>query len=211
MTHGTVSRGPAIALVALIVLAIAWAGRSSEGRRALVECNAAVDRGDAIDAILAARIAAEARCPFCSAPDEGLAKLERIAKDAEARGDDATAFAAWRAARAALLATTTFAASSDRRAHAELEAARFAHRIDAAAVASGASPTPAAAEDRLRAALAASGVPSGTSFALIGLGGVALLIAAGRFVTRRKTAEGRADLALAAAGAALAAAGALLF
>lgn len=201
----------AIALVALIVLAIAWAGRSSEGRRALVDADSALERGDSIEAILAARIATEARCPFCSAPEEGLAKLERIAKDAEARGDDATAFAAWRAARAALLATASFATTSERRAHAELEVARFAHRIDAAAVASGASPTPAAAEDRLRAALAASDLPSGTSFALIGLGGVAFLIAAGRFASRRKTAVGRTDLALALVGAALAAAGALLF
>ncbi len=201
----------AIASVSLIVLAIAWSGRSSEGRRALVECDAALERGDASEAILAARIAAEARCPFCSAPDDGLGKLERIARDAEARGDDATAFAAWRATRAALLATTSFATTSDRRTHAEVEVARFAHRMDAAAVAQGASPTPAAAEDRLRAGLAASDLPSGTAFALIGVGGVAFLIAAARFVTRRKVADARADLAIAMAGAALAAAGALLF
>ena len=201
----------AIAIGLLIVLGIAWSGRSSEGRRALVECEAALARGDTMDAILAARVAAGARCPTCSAPEEGLAKLERIARDAEARGDDATAFAAWSGARAALLATASFGTTSDRRTHAELEVARFAHRIDAAAVASGASPTPAAAEDRLRAALAASEIPGGPAYALVGLGGVVFLIAAGRFAMGRKAARGRADLALAAVGAALAVAGALLF
>lgn len=201
----------AVTLVAVIVLAIAWAGRSSEGRRALVDSDAALARGDTLDAILAARVAAEARCPGCSAPGEGLGRLERIAKDAEARGDDATAFAAWRAVRAALLATSSFGTSSDRRTHAEVEVARFAHRLDAAAVASGASSTPAAAEDRLRAALAASEIPGGPSFALVAFGGVVFLLAAGRFVMGRRGARGRTDLGLAAAGAAVAVAGALLF
>lgn len=200
----------AIAIVALIVLAVAWAGRSSEGRRALLDSDAALARSDTIDAILAARVAAEALCPGCSAPGEGLGRLERIAKDAEARGDDATAFAAWRGVRAALLATSSFATSSDRRTHAELEVARFAHRLDTAAVAAGSAATPAAAEDRLRAAQAASEIPGGPSFALVGLGGIVFLLAAARFAMDRQGAR-RTDLGLAAAGAGLAAAGALLF
>ena len=207
----TRSLAAAIAVGLLIVLGIAWSGRSSEGRRALAECDAALARGDTMDAIFSARVAAEARCPTCTAPQEGLGKLERIAKDAEARGDDATAFAAWNGVRAALLATASFGTTSERRTHAELEVARFAHRIDAAAVASGASPTPAAAEDRLRAALAASEIPGGPAFALVGLGGVVFLIAAGRLVMGRKSARGRTDLALGAAGAILAVSGALLF
>ena len=71
-----------IAVVALVVLAtlgVAWAGRASEGQRALADADAALSRGDTTDAILAARVAAEARCPGCSAPDEGFARLERIA------------------------------------------------------------------------------------------------------------------------------------
>ncbi|HSO38899.1 MAG TPA: hypothetical protein VLT33_40495 [Labilithrix sp.] len=201
----------AIAIALTIVLAIAWAGRASEGRRALVESDAALGRGDAVDAILAARVAAEARCPTCAAPEEALAKLEQIAKDAEARGDDATAFAAWRAVRAALLATSGFATTSDRRAHAEVEVARFAHRLEAAAVAGGAPPTAAAAEDKLRAGLAASDAPSGTVFALVGIGGLVFLIGAARFARADKAGRGRTDLGLALAGAALAVAGALLF
>jgi hypothetical protein len=199
------------ALVAAVVLGIAWTGRSMEGRRALVDCDAALARADVPEAILAARVAAEARCPGCTAPEEGLSRLERIAKDAEARGDDATAFAAWRAARAALLGAASFSTSSSIRAHVELEIARFAHRLEAASVAAGGSPTPAAAEDRLRAQLAASDVTHGPAFALVALGGLALVVAAARFVAAKRGGSAAADLGLAAAGVTVAAAGALLF
>jgi hypothetical protein len=201
----------AIAMGLLIVLGIAWWGRAIEGRRALVECDAAFARGDAMDAILAARVAAEARCPGCSAPEEGFGKLEHIAKDAEARGDDATAFAAWRGIRAALLATSSFSTTGGRRTHAEVEVARFAHRLDAAAAAAGATPTPAAAEDRLRAALATSEIPSGTSFALVGLGGIVFLVAAARLAMGRSGARGRTELGVAVVGVATAVAGVILF
>jgi hypothetical protein len=201
----------AIALALTIVLAVAWAGRASEGRRALADSEAALARADVLDAILSARVAAEARCPTCNAPDEALAKLEAIAKDAEARGDDATAFAAWRAERAALVATGGLGAPAQRRAHAEVEIARFAHRLEAAAVAGGAPPTAAAAEDKLRAGLTATELPSGTVFALVGIGGLVFLAFAARFATTAKGTRGATDLGLAAAGAAVAAAGALLF
>jgi hypothetical protein len=205
------TRVAAFGLIAAVVLGIAWTGRSMEGRRALVDCDAALARADLPEAILAARVAAAARCPGCAAPDEGFARLERIAKDAEARGDDATAFAAWRAARAALLGAASFTTSSDRRAHAELEIARFAHRLEAASVAAGGSPTPAAAEDRLRAQLAASDVTHGPAFALVALGGLALVVAAARFVAAKRGGSKAGDLGLAAAGVAVASAGALFF
>jgi len=199
-----------VVLVSLTALAVAWAGRAAEGGRALADADAALSRGDTTDAILAARIAAEARCPACSAPEQGFAKLEKIARDAEARGDDVTAFAAWRATRAALLATTVTSATSPRREHADSEIARFAHRIDAAAVAAGGTPTPAAGEDRLRAALAESDVPGGAAFALVGLGGIVFLVSAARFAMDRSK-RGMTDLGVATTGAALAAVGALLF
>ena len=204
------SRSIALVLFALIVpLAIAWAGRVSEGQKALTDSDAALARGDTAEAILSARIAAEARCPGCSAPDLGFAKLEKIARDAEARGDDTTAFGAWCAARAAILASSVLSTSSARRAHADLEVARFAHRLDSAAVAAGAPPTPAAAEEKVRAALAQSDVPGGAAFALVGIGGIVFLAFGVRFA--RGGAKRRSDLGLAAAGAVLAAAGALLF
>ncbi|MEA2751073.1 MAG: hypothetical protein QOI41_5216, partial [Myxococcales bacterium] len=193
----------AVALVSLVAIGVAWAGRIAEGRRALAEADSALERGDVTEAILAARIAGEARCPGCTAPDEGFARLEKIARDAEARGDDATAFAAWRATRAALLATAVASTTSTRRAHADAEIARFAHRIDAAAVAAGATPTPAAAEDRVRAALNESDVPGAATFALIGLGGIVFLAAGARFATS-KTKRSVTELGLALAGAAVA-------
>ena len=103
--HGQRARvlvAAAVALVSLVAIGIAWAGRVAEGRRALADADSALERGDATEAIFAARIAGEARCPGCTAPDEGFARLEKIARAAEARGDDTTAFAAWRATRAAL-------------------------------------------------------------------------------------------------------------
>jgi hypothetical protein len=200
-----------LALVAIaVVVAVAWAGRVSEGSRALVDADSALERGDLPEAILAARIAGEARCPGCSAPDEGFARLEKIAHAAEARGDDATAFAAWRATRAALLATAVTTSGTARRLHTDAEVARFAHRLDAAAVAAGATPTPAAAEDRVRAALAESDVPGAATFALVGLGGIVFLVAGARFAAARAK-RSLTELGLAVAGAAVAAAGALLF
>jgi hypothetical protein len=203
----------AVALVALVIVAAvatAWAGRASEGRRAVVDADAALARGDVVEAIFAARIAAEARCPGCTAPDEGFAKLEKIAQDAEARGDDTTAFAAWRATRAALLATAVMSTSSTRRTHADNEIARFAHRIDAAAVAAGATPTPAATEERVRAALTESDVPGGVTYALVGLGGVVFLVGGARFAMARAK-RSTVDLAVAVAGVLTAVAGAALF
>jgi hypothetical protein len=194
----------------LVAVGIAWAGRVAEGRRALADADSALERGDTTEAILAARIAGEARCPGCTAPDEGFARLEKIARDAEARGDDTTAFAAWRATRAALLATAVTNSASTRRIHADAEIARFAHRLDAAAVAAGATPTPVAAEERVRAAMSESDVPGAATFALVGLGGLVFLVAGARFATA-KTKRNVTELGLALGGAAVAAAGALLF
>ena len=200
----------AVALVTVLALGIAWAGRVSEGRRALADADAALARGDLTEAILSARVAAEARCPSCSAPDEGFARLEKIARDAEARGDDATAFAAWRATHAALLATAVTMTASPQRVRADAEVARFAHRIEAASVAAGGNPTPAASEARLRATLAENDLPGGLTFGLVGLGGIVFLAAGARYALS-KAARRTADLGLAVLGAAVATVGALLF
>lgn len=198
---------PLAILVAIAILGAAWAGRVSEGRRSLADADAALARGDKIEAILAARAAAEARCPSCSAPDEGYARLEAIAKDTEHRGDDVTAFAAWRSIRAATLASAVFAVESERRTRAEQEIARLGHRIHLATTAAGTSPAAAASEDRLRATLGENTIPHGSAFAVVGVGGVLFLFFAWRF-----TAKGnRADAAVAAAGAAVSTLGALLF
>jgi hypothetical protein len=202
-------RQAALALVvAAVVVAAAWIGRVAEGRRSLADADAAVARGDAIEAILAAKAAAAARCPFCSHEEAGYAKLESIANDAEKRADDATAFAAWRAVRSAALSSAILSREPERRARAEIQIARLGHRIDAAAAAAGGTPTPSAAEDRLRAALATNDLPSGAACAVIGAGGLVFLVFAWRFASKRGS---RAFAAAAAAGAAVSIVGALAF
>lgn len=195
-------------VIAVAVLGAAWAGRAAEGKRSLADADAALARGDKLEAILAARAAAEARCPSCSAPEQGYARLEAIAKDTEHRGDDVTAFAAWRSIRAATLASAIFAVESERRAHAEQEIARLGHRIHLASTAAGTTPAPAASEERLRATLAENTVPHGSAFAVIGVGGLVFVFFAWRFTTAKGK---RADAAVAAAGAAMSTLGALLF
>src|SRR5688572_462216 len=199
----------AAAGLAGIVIATAWIARAMEGDRVLRECDGAVFRKDFVEAIVFARAAAEARCPFCSAPEIGYARLYAIAKDAETRGDDVTAIAAWRAVRAAALGTVVFDAAPARRERADVEIARLGHRIDAAAAAAGNMASPAASEERLRAAQAAHDVPNGTTFLVIAIGGVLFLFFAVRFARARGVKT--ADLAGAIAGAVVAACGVLLF
>jgi hypothetical protein len=192
-------------LVAVVVIVVAWGARVAEGRRAIADADAALARGDTVEAILASREAAEARCPSCGAPEAGFAKLDAIARDAELRGDDTTAFTAWRAARAASLATSR----SDRRARADAELARLGHRMDITAIVGGARPTAGAAEDRLRAALATNDVPRTTTYALLAAGALLFMYGAIRFTLAR--AARRTEAAVAAVGIAIACAGLLLF
>lgn len=120
---------PAVAL-ALVVVVTAALARVSSGHRAVEECDAALARQDDVEAIVFARAAAEARCPGCEAPELGYARLEAIAKDAEGRGDLATAVAAWRAVRAATLATAVLDRAPARRERADAAIARLEHRIE---------------------------------------------------------------------------------
>lgn len=195
---------PAALAIAIVVtvLAAAWGLRSSEGERALRDSDAASSRGETTDAILFARQAAEARCPFCAAPAKGFGKLEKIATDAETRADDATAFGAWRAVRAAALATT-LDGDSPWRSRADRELARIGHHLDTAAVATGATPSPAASEARLSAALAANDMPNSTTYGLVGLGGLLFLGAAARFATGADKRVQNLIFAIAGAGIAL--------
>ncbi|MBX3223726.1 MAG: hypothetical protein KF795_24650 [Labilithrix sp.] len=202
-------RGLPVVALALVVTGAAWVGRVAEGRRALAGCDEAFARGDGVEAIVLARAAAEARCPGCASPELGHARLYAIAKDAERRGDYATAVAAWRAVRAATLATSVLDAAPARRERAEAEIARIEHRIDAAAAAAGGAPSPAASEENLRAALAAPATPSGTVFLLVTVGAALFALGAARFVRARGLRP--TELAAALAGAALAVVAVLFF
>lgn len=198
-----------VAALALAIFVTAWISRVREGKRALAACDEALARADRVEAIVFARAAAEARCPSCASAELGYARLYAIAKDAEARGDDAEAVAAWRAVRAAALGSVVIDRSPARRERADVEIARLEHKIDLAATAAGGTPSPAATEERLRAALAASSVPSSAVFAFLALGGALFFAGAARFARAKTFCSG--ELAIAATGIALAAAGVLLF
>jgi hypothetical protein len=110
------SRRLVLLLAALLVaLAVVAARQVVLGDRAMARSDEALERGDARAAIAGAREAAEALVPGSPFPARGHARLVQIARDAEARGDDATAAMAWRAARAAAMETRALGASNDAR------------------------------------------------------------------------------------------------
>jgi hypothetical protein len=195
----------AIAALVILVLGSAMTARRLEGDRALAASQAAVARSDFVEAIVQARVAAAAHCAFCPASELGYARLYAIAKDAESRADDRTAVAAWRAVRASTLATTVLDRESARRQRADQEIARLEHRIDLAAAAAGAAPSPAASEERLRAALAHDDTAPPTLYLVLAIA-AALFLTGARRTLRRGAPQ---DIALAASGIALATAGAL--
>lgn len=134
-----------------------------------------------------------------------------IAKDAEDRGDDASAVAAWRAVRAATLASIVIHRAPPRRERADTEIARLEHRMAAAgAAATGGFVSPAATEERLGAALAVSSLPSASVFLSLTVGGALFLFGAARFVFTRARRPRVEDVLAACAGGAIAVGVALL-
>jgi uncharacterized protein CbrC (UPF0167 family) len=201
--------GPALPamVVALVVVVVAWIGRASDGRKSLADCDAAMIRGDRVEAIVYARAAAEARCPWCSAPANGYAKLYAIAREAESKSDDLTALTAWRAVRAASLSATWFEPTEPRRERADAEIARLSHRVDVMNATAASNASPAANEEKLREVLAPNPLPSTWVFVVLSVGGVLLLVGAMRSVR----ALGAANLAIAATGVAVAVVGVVAF
>ncbi|MBX3230179.1 MAG: hypothetical protein KIT84_24900 [Labilithrix sp.] len=195
-------------VLALVVLATAWWSRARDGRRSLAESSAALVRGDRVEAIVHARAAAQARCPWCEAPELGYAKLYAIARDAESKADPATAVLAWQAVRAATLTAAWLDTNDSRRERADQEIARLQHRIDAMSAAAGTT-SPAATEERLRSVLAPSPVPSTTFFAVVATGALLFALGAARSI-RAKLLRAQ-DVALALTGGALAVVGVLSF
>jgi hypothetical protein len=115
------------ALVVVAVLAVLTAREIALGRSEVAAADDAAGRSDWWEAVVHARAAAEALVPGSPWPDRGRQRLEAIGRDAEARGDDATAMLAYAAMRAAALATRAPGSRSDRwRTRAEEGLARVA-------------------------------------------------------------------------------------
>ena len=159
--------------VALGVFGVAAFRELGAGARGVEACDRALGKREWASAIAAARDAAEATLPGSPYPLRGYARLERIAKDAEARADDATAADAWRAMRAATLATSGLGVrSGDWRRIADEGLLRVAAH-DSPHATTGAQVTDAPADDTLASALAREDTPPTGTFVLLGLGAAA--------------------------------------
>lgn len=106
MKAGRCAQGAIIVLAGVLVVATTYELRT--GAQAIDECDAALVRGDRTMAIARARAAAEAVVPASPYPSRGYHRLESIAREAEARGDDEISSSAWAAMRAAALSTRGF-------------------------------------------------------------------------------------------------------
>lgn len=196
-----------LALVCLVA-GVAAARQLGVGKEALIDSDAAAARGDLVGALARAREAAEAVAPGSPYPKQGYARLESIARGAEARGDERTAVAAWGAMRAAAAATN---AAGD-------EANAWTQLADDGLARSGSRPLvpgrPAgdnawasqsgeihASEPLLRASLARDDLPSTLVLTLLGAGALAFFAGCARLaVTARDRAALRREwMALAAA------------
>jgi hypothetical protein len=104
-----------IALVLASILSVGAARQLVAGERAIAQSDLMASRGDAREAIAYARVAAESLLPGSPYPERGYARLERIAMEAEARGDSRTAAASWGAMRAAVLETRALGSGREAR------------------------------------------------------------------------------------------------
>jgi hypothetical protein len=163
----------AASAVLLAVFGVAAWRELGAGSRGLDACDRAVERKEWGAAIAGARTAAEATLPGSPYPQRGYARLEAIARDAEARGDDDTAAEAWRAMRAAALSTSGVGVrAGDRRALADEGLLRVSRARDAASTAGGRHDE-VAEEAALAAALARDEAPPTFTLILLAVGGVA--------------------------------------
>jgi hypothetical protein len=189
-------RGEIVAAALVVASSLAWlaAREMAVGQREDAAAEAAVARSQWIDAIAHSRSAAEAVAPWSPWPERGAHRLEALARDAEARGDDVTALLAWGALRSAAIATRSLGPGGiDWRTAAD-------HGIDRVAAwrrdtSSGATTGPAAAEP-LRIALGHDDAPSTGSLALLAAALVAA-VAGLAGLTRTRTAEAGARMAVA--------------
>lgn len=126
-TSGSVrAKGLAVGFAALATLALATVHETREGANAMLASDVALAAKNPDLAIAEAFSAATHVAPFSPYAREGHARLRQIAEDAENRGDDELALTAWRAIRAAEVATKSpFSGDAARRKHAEAAIARI--------------------------------------------------------------------------------------
>jgi hypothetical protein len=178
-----------VALVVATVVGIVTAKEWAIGRDAVTAADAAAAKSDWPETITQARAAAEALAPGSPWPLRGWLRLEAVGHDAEARGDDATALAAYSAMRTAALETRAPGSGSDAwRSKAEEGLARVA----------GSQRTlgPHVSSEAMLEALRASETPSTARMTTLGvaslaiLGGLAWLVLASEKAAGTRVAKG---------------------
>lgn len=103
-------RRKVIAVVALlgVCMGVVVIRAFFEGRSALSDGDAALERGELREAVSRWRRAARWYVPLAPHVDDAYRRLESLAADAEAKGDIDTALMAWRGVRGSILATRSF-------------------------------------------------------------------------------------------------------
>jgi hypothetical protein len=175
-----------VLVVIVVVLAAAATRAVWAGGRALDAGDAALARGDQSEAIASWRRAARWYVPLVGASDDAFDRLARLATEAEAKGDYATAREAWQAVHGAALAIRGATAPfDDRRRTADAHLAKLL----------AASPNPGAGatvDERVSwhaRVLAGSARPT-RGWLVLALGGLAGMVAGGALlVARRRQAE----------------------
>ncbi|HQY63647.1 MAG: hypothetical protein IPF92_02245 [Myxococcales bacterium] len=166
----------ALTLAALV--AAASTHEADEGARAIRASDAALAAKNPELAVAEAYLAATHVAPFSPWADRGHARLQAIADDAEARGDDDLAEIAWHAIRSAEVATSgPLSGNPARRRRAELALGR----IDARRMLVLAARTPGLArpnEGALAKAHGEDGTPKAAALASLGAGSLLAAVCA---------------------------------
>ncbi len=199
------ARTRALLVLGVVVLffAVAVASRVSAGSNAVAASDRALAAGDRLRAIEEARAAAEAVAPGSPYPARGYTRLDAIAREAEARDDDETAAAAWRAMRTAAISTRGIGVAGEttplERANAGI--ARTATRVRGAARADLPREVPGIAspgERRILDALARDETPPVRVFFMLGAGATLFFAGVARLLALVPLAWKEARLAAAA-------------
>jgi hypothetical protein len=162
--------------LAMMLVGAAGAHEWSAGKDATQESDSALARGEVREATVAARRAAEAVVPLSPYASQGHARLEAIARAAEAEGRLGDAAFAWRAMRSAAVATRPAKDSQTRVEEADKGILRVASAEATRGAVSGGG-VPGAPEAILRRELARGEPPSPWLLSAIGWVALALLAA----------------------------------
>lgn len=199
VTLGAVARGAlGVVIGGALAAGVATIREMRAGDQAIVEADAALARGDVATATLRAHDAAEAVAPGSPYPRQGYARLEAIARAAEAKRDERQAIAAWGAMRAAATATESpFTSTRGWRTLADDGLVRNGSAKE------GAAGEVHATEETLRTSLAREDAPATGLLAALGLGALAFFAGCGRLLVAAKDAPSlrREKLAVATAAA----------